>query len=111
MERTKQQQNELDTIERRILICLFGSENIPNSTAIGLRILNINPNDVIKKFENKMIPIMKKDGRIDGKILRKIIQFSKFSELTEFLNLPDEDFLLSDLICSIVSSFIPGVIA
>lgn len=110
MERTKQQQNELDTVEKRILITLFGSESIPDSTAIGFKLLNINPNDYITKFENIMIPIMKKDGKLDGKMLKKIIQFSKYRDMLDFVSFPEDDFLLSDIIYTVLRNFIPGVI-
>lgn len=111
MNRTNAQQNELDTIEKRILITLFGSENIPNSTAIGLKLLNINPNDYIHKFENTLTPIMKKDGKLDGKMLKKVIQVSKYRDILEYVSIPDDDFLLSEIIFTVLRNFIPGVIA
>lgn len=109
--RTNAQQNELDTVEKRILITLFGSETIPNSTAIGLKLLNINPNEYIQKFENTLIPLMKKDGRIDGKMFKKVIQMTKYRDLLEYIPIPDDDFLLSEIIFTLLSKFIPGVIA
>lgn len=111
MNRTVAQQNELDTVEKRILITLFGSETIPTSTAIGLKLLNINPNDYIQKFENTLIPVMKKDGKIDGKTLKKIIQVTKYRDILDYVFLPDDDFLLSEIIFTILEKFIPGVIA
>lgn len=110
MERTKQQQNELDKVEKRILIALFGKEDIPEKTAIALRMMNINPNDIIRKFENTIIPVMKEDGIIDGKILKKILQMSKYYEITHIFTIPDADFYLSDICLSSLKDIIPGVI-
>lgn len=111
MERTKAQQNELDNVEKHILITLFGSENIPNSTATGLKLLQINPNEYINKFENLLTPIMKKDGKLDGKMLKKLMQMSKYREMLDYIHVPDDDFLLSDIICTLMSKFVPGVTA
>lgn len=111
MNRTNAQQTELDAVEKRILITLFGSEIIPNSTAIGLKLLNINPNTYIQKFESTLIPVMKKDGKLDGKMLKKIIQVTKYRDILDYINIPDDDFLLSEMIFTILRSFIPGVIA
>ena len=111
MERTIEQQNELDKIEKYVLITLFGSESIPESTSIALRMMNINPNDYIRKFENLMIPIMNDNGLIDGKMLKKLIYISKYNEIARIFTIPDNDFFLSDITINIIKTFIPGVIA
>lgn len=110
MERTQQQQNELDKVERHILITMFGSENIPESTSIVLRMANINPNEYIRKFETFMIPFMNDDGLIDGKALKKLIRISKYSKIADLFTIPDTDFYLSDVCISIVRTFIPGIV-
>lgn len=110
MERTKLQQIELDKVEKHVLITLFGKEAIPEKTSIALRMMNINPNDIIKKFENLMIPIMKDDGIIDGKMLKKILQISKYNEIAHLFTIPDADFFLSDIYITAIKDFIPGVI-
>lgn len=110
MERTKQQQNELDKVEKRILIALFGKEDIPERTAIALRMMNINPNDIIRKFENIIIPIMKEDGIIDGKLLNKLLRMSKYFEITHIFTIPDADFCLSDICLTSLKGILPGVI-
>lgn len=111
MQRTKIQQNELDTCERRILISLFGKEEIPELTATGLRILKINPNEVINRFEKLIIPMMTEEGKIDSKVCKRLLRCSKFGDILEFLTLPDDNFYLSDLIVKILGNIIPGLIA
>lgn len=106
---TEIQQNELDKIERRILISLFGSETIPEPTAIFLKMFNVNPNDYINKFENFISPFMNDLGMVDGTTLRKILSVSRYSEVTKYLNIPNTDFYLSDVINSAIIKFIPGV--
>ena len=106
---TEKQQNELDKIEKLVLITLFGKECIPESTSIALRMMNINPNNLIHKFESIMIPIMKDDGIIDGKMLKKFLQFSKYNEITRLFTIPDTDFYLSDICVSVINTFLPGV--
>lgn len=107
---TNLQQNELDKIEKHILISLFGKESIPEPTAITFKLMNINPNKYIQKFENFMQPLMKENGQIDGKILKKIIQFSKYKNIFESFSIPDTDFYLSDMCITILQKIIPGVI-
>jgi len=111
MQRTKIQQNELDTCERRILISLFGNETIPELAATGLRILQINPNEIINKFEKLIIPMMTDEGKIDSKICKRILRCSKFGDILEFISLPDDNFYLSDVIVKILGNIIPGLIA
>ena len=109
MEKTIQQQNELDKIERHVLITMFGSERIPESTSIVLKMANNNPNEYIRKFENFMLPFMDDKGIIDGKSLKKIIRISKYSQLADLFAIPDTDFYLSDICISIIRTFIPGI--
>lgn len=109
MERNKIQQNELDKVERKIITVLFGSENIPDKTSALLQIMNINPNNYIRKFENKILPIMKADGSIDGVMLKRLIQLSKYNGLSQIISIPEADFYLSDFVNSLISSLFPGV--
>ena len=111
MEKTILQQNELDKIEKLVLITLFGKESIPESTSVIFRLMKINPNNYIEKFENMMIPIMNDDGLIDGKMLKKLLYLSKYNEFINLFSIPDKDFYLSDIAVSIVQNFLPGVIA
>lgn len=107
MERTKLQQTELDRIEKHILIMLFGQEEIPEPTAEIIKALNINPNDYIKKMENKLIPVMKENGDMDGVLLNKMIRLWK-PNLADLLNIPSNTFRLSEKICSFISVIFPG---
>lgn len=108
MERTKLQQAELDRIERKILIIIFGSEDIPETTAGILNAFSINPNIYIRDLENKLIPIMKDNGDIDGVLLNKMIRMWK-PNLADYINLPSETFRLSDRINQLVSLLLPGI--
>lgn len=108
MERTKLQQTELDRIERKILITIFGSEEIPETTAGILRVFNINPNVYIRELENKLIPVMKENGDIDGTMLTNMIRLWK-PHLVDYLNLPSENFRLSDKMNNFISLFFPGI--
>lgn len=107
MERTKLQQIELDRIEKHILIMIFGQEQIPDVTAGILSALNINPNTYIKEFENRLIPVMKENGDIDGNLLNKVIRLWK-PHIADYLNIPSDSFRLSDKICSYISILFPG---
>ena len=108
---TKQQQNELDTIEKQILIALFGQDTIPDSTGLLFNIFGINPNKMIKEFEELICPIMNDDGSVSGNFLKKIISISpKYRDILSFVKIPDGDFLVSNIIFEIISVFIPGVI-
>lgn len=109
MERTSLQQNELDRIESHVLISLFGSDRIPESTSIALRMMNINPNDYIHKFETIMLPVMDDDGMVDGKFLKKVIEMSKYREFAQLFTIPDNHFYLSDIVISILKSILPGI--
>lgn len=107
MERTKLQQAELDKIEKHILIMLFGKEQIPDVTAGILTALNINPNSYVKEFEEKLIPVMKENGDIDGTLLNKLIRLWK-PHIADYLNIPTDTFRLSEKICSYISILFPG---
>lgn len=109
MERNKIQQNELDKVERKIITVLFGGESIPDKTSALLQIMKINPNDYIRKFENKILPLMKNDGSIDGVMLKRLIQLSKYNELLQIFSIPEADFYLSDFVNSMISALLPGV--
>lgn len=107
MERTKLQQAELDKIEKHILIMIFGQEDIPNPAAEIMTALNINPNDYVKKMENKLIPVMKENGDIDGALLNKMIRIWK-PHIADLIRFPTEEFRLSEKICSYISLIFPG---
>lgn len=107
MERTKLQQAELDRIEKDILILIFGQEEIPAPTAEIMTALNINPNTYIKKLENKIIPVMKENGDMDGVMLNKLIRLWK-PHIADIVNIPAETFRLSDKLFSFISVFFPG---
>lgn len=106
---TALQQKELDLIESKILITLFGSTNIPETTSIALRMANVNPNQYIEIFENFTTPIMKEDGKIDGALLKRVIQMSKYKDVVNLFTIPDTDFYLSEVIERIICSLFPGV--
>lgn len=108
MERTQLQQNELDRIERQILISLFGKEEIPNATAEMLRLARINPNDYIAMLEERLIPIMKESGRIDGGKLKAMITLFKPS-ICKYVDIPDGDFLLSENVGNLARLIVPGL--
>lgn len=101
-------QNELDKIESKILIKLFGQTAIPDNSAVVLKLFGIDPNKYIHLFEKNIKPIMKPDGSLDGKLLRKIISFSKYKDATQIFNIPDSDFFLSDYIEPLFKKIIPG---
>ena len=105
---TPTKQDELDRIERKIIIRLFGKEAIPDKTAVLFNILNIDPNKYIKMFEKKLSPMLNNDGTVSGSMLRKIIQFSKYRDILDVVQIPDEDFYLSSHIDSLIHTFIPG---
>lgn len=107
MERTKLQQIELDKIEKSILIALFGKTEIPESTAVIMRCYNINPNQYIKKLEDTLIPLMKDNGEINGGTAKKMIRLLK-PNIVDVLNIPDEDFKLSEKVSYYFSLFFPG---
>lgn len=98
-------QNELDKIEKKVLIKLFGKETIPNKTAMLLSFLGINPNEYIKKFESTLKPIMKSNGAIDGPLLKNLISFTKFKEIINIVEIPNTDFFLSDYMESLINDF------
>lgn len=106
---TTQQQNELDKIEEKILIILFGSVKIPESTAIALRLANINPNVYINKLESLLQPVMLDDGKIDGSMLKKLVSVTKYRDILSVLTIPDCQFFLSEIVNSLIYSLIPGV--
>lgn len=105
---TPTKQDELDRIERKIIIRLFGKEAIPDKTAVLFNILNIDPNKYIKMFEKKLSPMLNNDGTISGAMLRKIIQFSKYRDILDVVQIPDDDFYLSGQLDSLIKTFIPG---
>lgn len=104
----KTKQTELDEIERKILIKLFGKDCIPNKSAILLKMLNIDPNKFINAFENKLSPMMNDNGTINGETFKKIIMFTKYKDLLSIVDIPDSDFYLSEHINSLIKTFIPG---
>jgi len=108
MERTKLQQMELDRIEKHILVMMFGQEQIPDTTAGLITALNINPNNYIKEFEKKLLPVMKENGDIDGVLLNKMIRLWK-PQIADIINIPYESFRLSDNIGRYIQLFFPGV--
>lgn len=101
-------QDELDKIERKILIKLFGKESIPDKTAVLFNLFGIDPNKYIRLFEEKVKPLMKPDGSVDGAMLKKIVLFSKYKGIAEVISIPDGDFFLSEHIESLIKTFIPG---
>lgn len=105
----QKQQSELDKIESKILILLFGSVAIPEKTSIALKMANVNPNEYIQMFENFMQPILKEDGQVDGIMLKKLIQFTKYKDVVNLFAIPDTDFFLSEIIENIITSIFPGV--
>lgn len=105
---TQEQQNELDVIERRILILIFGSETIPEKTAVLLKLLKINPNDYIRKFENRLLPLMTESGDINGVMLKALIALKKPS-LCSIIDIPDGNFRFSSMMSQIVGSLLPGL--
>ena len=42
-----EKQRELDTVEKQILVSLFGSEKIPDATGFLFSVFGINPNNLI----------------------------------------------------------------
>ena len=106
---TAQQKFELDNIEEKILTILFGSVNIPETTAIALRIAKVNPNIYINKLESILLPIMQENGKINGILLKKLLMMSKYREIISYFVIPDSDFLLSDIVNDVVGKIIPGV--
>ncbi len=101
-------QEELDRIERKIIIRLFGKETVPDKPAVLFNILNIDPNKYIKMFEKKLSPMLNNDGTVSGAMMRKIIQLSKYRDILGVVQIPDEDFYLSGHIDSLIKTFIPG---
>lgn len=101
-------QNELDTIESKILTKLFGKTSIPDKTAVLFRLFGIDPNQYIHKFEEKIKPIMKSNGMIDAALLKKIIFLSKYKDIIQIINIPDADFYLSEYIESLIKILLPG---
>lgn len=107
-EKADAKQEELDRIEKIVIIKLFGKETIPDKTAVLFNILNIDPNKYIKMFENRLSPMLDNDGKISGTVLRKVIQFSKYKDISRIIDIPDSDFFLSDYMESLITTFIPG---
>lgn len=101
-------QDELDLIEQKILVKLFGKTCIPEKTGKLLNILNINPNSIINNFESKLRPLMNDDGRINGKTIKQVLSLTKYKDLCSIITIPDEDFLPSDYFDSLLNIFIPG---
>lgn len=108
MERTKLQQVELDKIEKYVLIMFFGQEQIPEPTAGLMTAFNINPNVYIREFENKLLPVMKENGDIDGAMLNKIIRLWK-PHIADIINFPYESFRLSENLGKYIRFFLPGI--
>lgn len=104
----KTKQSELDEIERKILIKLFGKESIPDKTAILFKMLNIDPNKYINDFETKLSPMMNDNGSINGETFKKIIMFTKYKDLISVIDIPDSNFYLSEHISLLIKTFIPG---
>lgn len=111
MKINSQQQLELDTIEKQILIFLFGQEVIPNTSATLLSIAGINPNSLINEFETKLSPFMNENGTINGDFIKKMLLITpKFRKFESIINtFPSDDFYLSSKIYDIIKIFFPGV--
>lgn len=105
----KKQQAELDKIENNILILLFGSKYIPESTAIIFKMFDINPNTYIQLFEKNLVLIMDEEGYVNGHKLIQLLKFSKFNEILNVLDIPSYPFLLSNNISNYIAKLIPGV--
>ena len=58
-------------------------------------------------MENKLIPVMKENGDMDGVLLNKMIRLWK-PNLADLLNIPSNTFRLSEKICSFISVIFPG---
>lgn len=105
-----EKQRELDTVEKQILVSLFGSEKIPDATGFLFSVFGINPNNLIKEFESFMIPIMNEDGSIDGSLIKKMLSvYPKFRKVLSFIEIPEGEFFLSDKIFQFINVFLPGV--
>jgi hypothetical protein len=103
-------QRELDTVEKQILVTLFGTETIPDATGYFFNLVGINPNSIIADFEKMMLTVMNEDGSIDGVLLKKILSvYPRFKKILAFIEIPEEKFFLSDKIFQLINILFPGV--
>lgn len=106
----KSQQLELDTIEKQVLILLFGSETIPDTTGTILSMYGINPNSLIREFEQRVSPFMNENGSINGNFIKKILLITpKYKKILNYIDIPDDDFFLSNKVFDIIKAILPGV--
>lgn len=59
--------------------------------------LKIDPNYYIKKFEYRIEPFLTANGYVDGRFLKQAIMVWK-PQLKDYVEIPDDDFRLSELI-------------
>ncbi len=59
----------------------------------------------IDEIEEFIYPFMKEDGTIDGKMLNDVVQYSASSSMFKYVTFPDADFVLSEMIDSIINIF------
>lgn len=89
------QQMEVDEFEKIILKRLFGRTEIPDSTAMILKALRIDPNHYIREFEERIEPFLKETGECDGQFLKRTLKVWK-PGIARIIDIPEQDFRLQD---------------
>lgn len=59
--------------------------------------MNVNPNRLIKKFEDKIEPFLTEEGLLDGKTVRTAMMIWK-PELRNILAIPDRETSLTEFV-------------
>lgn len=93
-------QAELDKAEELIFNKLWGGTELDATSKFILNALNIDINDYIQAFENRMKPFMNEKGLVNGLLLRQAVAI-KSPKVSEMI--PPHDFRLCDIIEGVLS--------
>ncbi|MCQ2086671.1 MAG: hypothetical protein MJZ37_01145 [Bacilli bacterium] len=98
---TRQQKKELIEIRKLATVVFFGQGKIPDITKKFFDRFEIS---FFRQLEKTVRPYLKSNGLTDGKRIRV-----ELPEISEFLKIPDSDFVLSEKVCKYLSLLFPGL--
>lgn len=93
-------QTELDIAEELIFNKLWGGVELDATSKFILNALNIDINDYIQAFENRIKPFMNEKGLVNGSLLRQAVAV-KSPKVSEMI--PPHDFRLKDIVEGVLS--------
>lgn len=93
-------QTELDIAEELIFNKLWGGVELDATSKFILNALNIDINDYIQVFENRIKPFMNEKGLVNGSLLRQAVAV-KSPKVSEMI--PPHDFRLKDIVEGVLS--------